>query len=147
MSMTTIFGTLKGNKRKAMQKEFPSCQILRPSNCILFSGNLNDIQKSVLVAATIDFNFNVLSFKFLSQTVQCQCFLFAIPPSAQTLRFLGMLTQTPFTQILTNFRIDKNFHRSAFCSHETQGTMQAFDIIPNRSKFFTGTVHFNTNLC
>lgn len=64
-----------------MQKEFPSCQILRPSNCILFSGNLNDIQKSVLVAATIDFNFNVLSFKFLSQIVKANVFPLPFPPS------------------------------------------------------------------
>ena len=79
MSMTTIFRTLIGNKRKAMQKEFLSCQILRPSNCILFSGNLNDIQKSVLVAATIDFNFNVLSFKFLSQIVKVNVFSLSFP--------------------------------------------------------------------
>lgn len=62
-----------------MQKEFPSCQILRPSNCILFSGNLNDIQKSVLVAATKDFNFNVLFFKFLSQIVKANVFSLPFP--------------------------------------------------------------------
>ena len=62
-----------------MQKEFPSCQILQYSNCILFKGNLNDIQKSVLVAATIDFNFNVLSFKFLSQIVKVNVFSLSFP--------------------------------------------------------------------
>ena len=62
-----------------MQKEFPSCQILQPSNCILFSGNLNDIQKSVLVAATKDFNFNVLFFKFLSQIVKVNVFSLSFP--------------------------------------------------------------------
>ena len=72
MSMTTIFGTLIGNKRKPYKKNFLA---------VKFSGPLIAYQESVLVAATIDSNFNVLSFKFLSQIVMANVFPLPFPPS------------------------------------------------------------------